>query len=368
MIELLVYLLRELGVSVGFFRLLDYLTFRIIMAALTALAISLMMGHRTIVWLFRRRFRDAGGELASIKADDKRGTPTGGGILILLSVTIGVLTWARLDSVYCQAATVAFLYFGGAGWFDDALKVRFKSSLFGLGQVAKTVLQLAFVVPFALWLGSSASPLPPGVRTAFFVPFVKAPLFEMGPWLFAAWAAFVFYSIVNAVNFTDGLDGLATGPAAMNALLFAVVAWALGNAVVSRYLLFTYLPGAGELAVFAGALLGGLVGFLWFNAYPAEVFMGDTGSQAIGAALAAMVLLTRHEVTFVIAGGVFVANAFASLLQEKVGMRLGRRLLYRAPLNHGQVERGIAEPKVVVRFWIITTVLVLIAALSLKLR
>jgi phospho-N-acetylmuramoyl-pentapeptide-transferase len=368
MAELLIYALRELGVSFGFFRLLDYLTFRIMMAALTALAICLLLGHRTIVWLFRRRFRDAGGEFTAIKADDKRGTPTGGGVLILLAVGASTIFWSHLDNVYFVAVTAAFLYFGMVGWFDDALKVRFKSSLFGLGQLAKTLLQLVFIVPFGIWLGSAQSALPALVRTQLFVPFYKTPLLDMGPWLFAAWVVFVFYSIVNAVNITDGLDGLVSGPAAMNTILFGVFAYVLSNALMAKYLLFIHLPGAGELAVFAGALIGGLVGFLWFNAYPAEVFMGDTGSLAIGAGLAALALLTRQEMVFPISGGVFVANIAASMLQEKVGMRIGRRLVLRAPLHHGQIERGIAEPKVVTRFWIVTIVLTLLAALSLKLR
>jgi phospho-N-acetylmuramoyl-pentapeptide-transferase len=368
MAELLVYALKALGLSFGFFRLLDFLTFRIMMAALTALSLSLLLGHRTIVWLFRRRFRDAGGEFGAIKADDKRGTPTGGGVLILLTVSAAAIFWSRLDNSYFVAVTASFLYFGMVGWFDDALKVRFKSSLFGLGQLAKTLLQLAYIVPFGLWLASPASVLPPALRGQFFVPFFKAPLFDMGPWLFAAWVAFVFYSIVNAVNITDGLDGLVSGPAAMNTILFGVFAYVISNAVLARYLLFIHLTGAGELAVFAGALIGGLVGFLWFNTYPAEVFMGDTGSLAIGAGLAVLALLTRQEMVFPIAGGVFVANIAASLLQEKVGMRIGRRVVLRAPLHHGQIERGIAEPKVVIRFWIITIVLTLLAALSLKLR
>jgi phospho-N-acetylmuramoyl-pentapeptide-transferase len=368
MAELLIQALKDLGITFGFFRLFDYLTFRIMMAALTALGICLLLGHRTIVWLFRRRFRDSGGEFTAIKADDKRGTPTGGGVLMLLAVGASGIFWSHLDNVYFVAVTSSFLYFGMVGWFDDALKVRFKSSLFGLGQLAKTALQLAYIIPFGIWLSSASSALPLAVRTQLFVPFVKAPLADLGPWLFAVWVVFVFYSIVNAVNITDGLDGLVSGPAAMNTMLFGVFAYALSNALIAKYLLFVHLPGAGELAVFAGALMGGLVGFLWFNAYPAEVFMGDTGSLAIGAGLATLALLTRQEMVFPLAGGVFVANIAASLLQEKIGMRIGRRVVLRAPLHHGQIERGIAEPKLVTRFWIVTIVLTLIAALSLKLR
>lgn len=368
MVEIVLELLRLAGVEHGYFRLVEFITFRVLMAAITSLVVSLTLGHRVIVWLYRKRFRDAGGEFRSLDMHSKRGTPTGGGVLILLAVMVAVALWGRLDNAFLLAVSAAFLYFGFVGWFDDAQKVRFKSALFGLGQLAKTLLQLAFVVPFGLWLVSEMSPLPRALRSQILLPFVKTPLGDPGPLVFAAFAMFVFFSVVNAVNITDGLDGLVTGPAVATALLYGVFAYVLGNAVLARYLLFPMLPGAGEMAVFAAALAGGLLGFLWFNAYPAEVFMGDTGSLAIGGALAAMALLTRQEMLFPIVGGVFVANIAASLVQEKIGMRIGRRLVLRAPLHHAQTERGIAEPKVVIRFWIIAFFLMLIAGLSLKLR
>ncbi|HPW55938.1 MAG TPA: phospho-N-acetylmuramoyl-pentapeptide-transferase [Thermoanaerobaculaceae bacterium] len=368
MLELVLTLLRLAGIEHGYFRLAEFLTFRIIMAAITSLTLSLTLGHRVIVWLYRQRFRDAGGEFRSIDTHSKRGTPTGGGILILLAVVTAVALWGRLDNAYLLAVSAAFVYFGLVGWFDDAQKVRFKSALFGLGQMAKTVLQLGFIVPFGFWLVSDLSPLPSAMRSQLLVPFVKTPLGDPGRMVFAVFAMLVFFSVVNAVNITDGLDGLVTGPAVTTALLYGAFAYVLGNAVLSHYLLFAMLPGAGEMAVFAAALAGGLLGFLWFNAYPAEVFMGDTGSLAIGGGLASMALLTRQEMLFPIVGGIFVANIAASLVQEKIGMRIGRRLVLRAPLHHGQTERGIAEPKVVIRFWIIAFFLMLIAGLSLKLR
>ncbi|HNX51314.1 MAG TPA: phospho-N-acetylmuramoyl-pentapeptide-transferase [Thermoanaerobaculaceae bacterium] len=368
MVDLTIHLLRLLGIDHGYFRLFEYITFRVIMAALTSLVLSLAFGHRVIVWLYRKRFRDAGGEYRSLDAHSKRGTPTGGGVLLLMAVVVAVAVWGKLDNAYLLSVGAAFVYFGLVGWFDDAQKVRFKSSLFGLGQMAKTLLQLAFIVPFGLWLVSSTSPLPAGVRTQVFLPFVKGSLGDPGPFVFALFTMFVFFSVVNAVNITDGLDGLVTGPAVTTALLYGVFAYVLGNAVLSRYLLFTMFPGAGEMAVFAAALAGGLFGFLWFNAYPAEVFMGDTGSLAVGGGLAGLALLTRQEMLFPLVGGIFVANIASSLLQEKVGMRIGRRIFLRAPLHHAQTERGIAEPKVVIRFWIIAFFLMLVAGLSLKLR
>jgi len=367
-VEITLAVLRLLGIEHGYFRLVEFITFRVTMAALTSLIISLTLGHRVIVWLYRKRFRDAGGEFRSLDTHSKRGTPTGGGVLILLSTAVGVGLWGRLDNHFLLAVSAAFLYFGLVGWFDDAQKVRLKSGLFGLGQMAKTLLQLGFVIPFGLWLVSEMSPLPAAMRSQIILPFVKTPLGDPGPLLFALFAMFVFFSVVNAVNITDGLDGLVTGPAVTTALMYGVIAYVLGNAVLSRYLLFTMLPGAGEMAVFAAALAGGLLGFLWFNAYPAEVFMGDTGSLAIGGGLASLALLTRQEMLFPIVGGIFVMNIAASLLQEKIGMRIGRRLVLRAPLHHGQTERGIAEPKVVIRFWIIAFFLMLVGVLSLKLR
>jgi len=367
-VETLVDLLLLLGVRFGFFRLFDYLSFRVIMAALTAMAVALLAGHRVIVGLYRGGFRDTGGDQAALRADSKRGTPTAGGLLVIGSVLLSLALWGRWMSPYLLAATAAFVYFGAAGLFDDWLKVRLQSSLFGLGQAAKTFLQLAFAVPFAWWLLSDASPLPEAMRATVYLPFARHVAWEVGPWAFGAFTVFAFYAIVNAVNITDGLDGLAAGPSALTATLYGVFAYILGNAVASRYLLFTFQPGAGELAVFAGALVGGLAGFLWYNAYPAEVFMGDTGSMAVGAALATMAFLTRQEMLFPVVGGVFVATIATSLLQQKVGDRIGRRIFLRAPMHHAWVHRGVAEPKVVIRTWIVSVMLALAAALSLKLR
>jgi phospho-N-acetylmuramoyl-pentapeptide-transferase len=368
LIESLIELLRPLGLDYGFLRIFNYITVRIMMAALTALLFVVLFGHKLILRLYSKRFRDTGGDFLSLNTQSKRGTPTGGGILVILAVTFAVVLWGRMTNPFVASAMGAFLYFGFVGWIDDWQKVRFKSSLFGLGQLAKTLLELLFIIPFAWWLVSAYSPLPAGFRTTFFIPFVKGEIGNMGPLLFAAFIAFAFYSIVNAVNITDGLDGLLSGPAIATALLYGIFAYILGNAILSRYLLFTMFPGIGELAVFSAALVGGLLGFLWYNAYPAEVFMGDTGSMSIGASLAAMAFLTRQEMLFPLVGGVFVLSIGTSLIQEKIGMRIGRRIFLRAPLHHGLTYRGIAEPKLVVRYWIISILLALMAALSLKLR
>jgi phospho-N-acetylmuramoyl-pentapeptide-transferase len=367
-IEWLTLLLADLGVRAGAFRLFGYLSFRLVMAALTALVLTLVFGHRVIVGLYRAGLRDTGGDHASLRVDSKRGTPTAGGLLIVGSTLASLALWGRWSSYYLLAAVAALAWFGLVGLFDDWLKVRLQSGLFGLGQAAKTVLQLLFAVPFACWLVSSSSPLPPGLRSTVLVPFARHAAWEVAPWAFAAFVILAFYAIVNAVNITDGLDGLAAGPSALTATLYGVYAYVLGNAITSRYLLFEHQPGVGELAVFAGALVGALSGFLWFNAYPAEVFMGDTGSMAVGASLATMAFLTRQELLFPLAGGVFVATVFTSLVQQKIGDRVGRRIFLRAPIHHSWVHRGVAEPKVVIRTWIVAVMLTLAAALSLKLR
>jgi phospho-N-acetylmuramoyl-pentapeptide-transferase len=368
MIEVLVDALKSYGWNPGFFRIFDYITFRVIMAALTALVVELLFGHSFIVLLYRKRFRDTGGEYLSLDTHSKRGTPTGGGLIIMLAVAVALLLWGRMRNPYLAGAMAAFFYFGLVGWFDDWQKVRFKSSLFGLGQLAKTLLQLLFIVPFAYWLVSPLSPLPAAVRTTFLLPFARGVAYDVGPWVFGAFIVFVFFSIVNSVNITDGMDGLVTGPAIMTAALYGVFSYILGNVNYSHYLFFPHFPDISELAIFCGALIGGIIGFLWFNAYPAEVFMGDTGSMSIGAGLAAMAFLTRQEMLFPLLGGVFVASIASSLIQEKIGMRIGRRIFLRAPLHHAQAYKGIAEPKVVVRYWIISLILALIAALSIKVR
>jgi len=368
MLDILLTLLRDQGIEFGFFRLLDYITFRAIMAALTALVFQLLLGHRFIVELYRMRMRDMGSDFVAIDAGAKRGTPTAGGIMILFAVFISLFIWGNLGNPHLRIMLCAFLYFGLLGWFDDFQKVRLKSSLFGLSQMVKTLLQLLFIVPYAIWFISPLNPIPEAYQTKVWIPFVKNALFDAGPILFAIFIVFVFFSIINAVNITDGLDGLVTGPSILTVVAYGIFGYILGNTLLSDYFLFPYFAGCGELAVCGGALVGALFGFLWYNAYPAEVFMGDTGSLAIGGALAVMAFQTRQEMLFPLAGGMFVVMILSSLVQEKVGMRMGRRILIRAPIHHGLRYRGIAEPKVVIRLWITSLMLVLLALLSIKLR
>jgi len=369
MIELLLNGLRGIGIEFGPLRVLEFLSVRILMAALTALVLALAFGHHVIVALYRRRMRDTGGDYASINTSSKRGTPTAGGLMILLCTGIAWILWGRISDPYLLAAGSAFFYYGLLGLADDWLKMRFKSSLFGLGEAAKLLFQVAFAVPFAIWFVSSWSPLPAELKTTIVVPFIKNPLWDVGPWVFCAFLVIAFLAVVNAVNLTDGLDGLVTVPAMMSFGLYGIFGYILGNAVWTQYLIYPLFPGIGELSVFTAALVGGLAGFLWYNAYPAEVFMGDTGSMAIGGSLAAVAFLTRQELLLPLTGGIFVASAFSSFVQSKLGDRvLKRRIFLRAPVHHSQTEKGIAEPKVVVRYWIISLILTLLAALSIKVR
>ncbi len=368
MIRLLVEALRATGIDPGFFRLMDFLSFRALMGMTTALAVSLALGFRVTVFLYRRRFRDTSGEHGSINVASKRGTPTGGGLLILLAGTVAALLWCELRSPFLWPLLIGFVYLGMVGFLDDFLKVRFKSSLVGLSQLGKTVLVLLFVVPCAVWLVSPTSPLPEEVRTLLWVPFYKNPILDLGPFAYALFMVFAVFSIINAMNITDGMDGLLATTSVLTIGVYVVFAYVAGNTVISGYLLFPYLAGAGEVAVFGAILAGAVLGFLWFNSYPAQMFMGDTGSLSIGGAVALMAFLIKQEMLFPIVGGIFVLEIFTSLVQDKLGNRIGRRIVHRAPFHYSMAHSGVAEPKVVARLTILASLLAVIALLSLKIR
>ncbi len=368
MIEFIIEVLRGWGVNFGFFRLVDYVTFRFIISIITSIIFVVLFGHRIIVELYEKGFRDAGESYASIDISSKKGTPTAGGLIFILATSFSSLIWAKWNNAFVELLFLGFIYFGMIGMLDDYLKVRFKSSLFGLSEKVKGLLQLLFIVPFSFFLFSDLSPIPHFVRLKFYIPFVKNPIFELNYFLYVAFGIFVLFSIVNAVNLTDGLDGLATGTSIPVCAVYIGFSYIMGNKILAPHFLFPHINGLGEVTVFLGALVGGLFGFLWFNTYPAEIFMGDTGSLSIGIVLGMVAFFTKQEMLFPIVGGIFVITIFTSLLQEKVGMKIGRRIFTRAPIHHAFILRGIAEPKLVVRYWIISIFLALIAALSIKLR
>ncbi len=354
-----------------FARLLMYLSTRTIAAILTSFIVTMLLGRRLIGWLHVHRMRDQVKDFGTISATDKRGTPTMGGLLIIASSLIPVVLWCDLTNRFVHIVVAATIWFGALGAIDDYLKVYpWRGRVRGLGQWQKLSLQGLFgLVMGIIYLTPDLSPVRTHVASSFYVPFYKHPLIPDLGWWYLPFIVFVTMLISNAVNLTDGMDGLAIMPANFAVLVYGVMAYVMGNIVYSEYLRYDYLHGAGELLVFCAALFGAGIGFLWYNAYPAQIIMGDTGSMALGGILAALAVLIKQEVLFIIVGGVFVAETFSSFIQQKIGENfLGRRIFYRAPLHHDMEYRGLAETKVVIRLWIIAGLLAMIGLASMKLR
>ncbi len=353
------------------FNLFNFLTFRSVGAAVTALLIAFLAGPATIRWLRHLRVGEvvrSDGPTSHLK---KSGTPTMGGTLIVLAATISTLLWAELTNWYVALTLLSLLWMGAIGFMDDYLKVVQGRSK-GLVARYKMVGQLSFGAALGLFL--ILWPIHPVPASWTMVPFFDE-------WVAVFWlpAYVVFVSLVvsgssNAVNLTDGLDGLAAGLGAIALLTIGVFAYLIGRVDTSAYLGLLYLPGAGELAVFAAALAGGAVGFLWYNAPPAEVFMGDTGSLALGGAMAVMAILLKAEFLLLIVGGVFVIEALSVMLQvgwfKYTSRRFGtgRRIFLMAPIHHHFEKLGWAEPKVVIRFWILGLLFAMLAFSTLKIR
>ena len=342
-----------------------YLTFRTGGAVITALVVSFMFGPLLISVLKRRQ---NGGQ--PIRADGpaehlitKQGTPTMGGLLILLALGVSTLLWADLGNAYIWAALIVTAGFGLIGFCDDYFKVTRRSSE-GLPGTLKLVVQGLVAVAASYWIMRT---LPPHLSDALAVPFFKDMLVPLG-WSFLILSAFVIVGASNAVNLTDGLDGLAIGPVMIAAGVFALISYLVGNAVFADYLQLHYVPGSGELAVFCGALVGGGMGFLWFNAPPAKIFMGDTGSLALGGAIGAVSVVTKHELVLAIVGGLFVLETISVVVQVVSYKLTGRRIFRMAPLHHHFEKKGWAEPTIVIRFWIIASILALAGLSTLKLR
>ena len=341
-----------------------YLTFRTGGAVITALVLSFVFGPVLIRTL---RARQNGGQ--PIRADGpeshftKQGTPTMGGFLILFALTVATVLWADLTNGYVWVALGVTITYGAIGFLDDYLKVMHRNRV-GLSSKLKLGLQTAIAVAAGLWIMRL---LPEPLSTTLAVPFFKNLLIDLG-WMFLAFAVVVMVGASNAVNLTDGLDGLAIVPVMIAAGVFALIAYLVGNAVFSGYLQIHYVPGSGELAVFLGALVGGGLGFLWFNAPPAKVFMGDTGSLALGGALGAISVIIKHELVLAIVGGLFVLETVSVIVQVVSFKLTGKRVFRMAPLHHHFEQKGWAESTIVIRFWIIATILALAGLATLKLR
>ena len=357
-------LLVPLAGEYQFFNLFRYITFRTGGATITALLISLLCGPAMIRWL-----KDHQAEGQPIRSDGpethlaKIGTPTMGGLLILGAFVFSTLLWMPLSNPYLWPVLTVAVAFGAVGSADDWMKLR-RRSHHGMSGRMKLVLQLlvAFVVTLVFIELS-----PPQLRYGVAIPFLKDSLVPLGL-LYVPFAMLVMVGASNAVNLTDGLDGLAIVPVMIVAACFGLIAYLAGNVNFAGYLQINYVPGTGDLAVMCGALLGAGLGFLWFNAPPARVFMGDTGSLALGGALGAMSVATRHEMVLAITGGLFVLETLSVILQVASFKLTGRRIFLMAPLHHHFERKGWAESTIVIRFWIISVVLALAGLSSLKLR
>ena len=346
------------------FNVFTYITLRVVLAALTALAISFIVGPAMIrkltAYKIGQAVRDDGPQTHLIK----KGTPTMGGALILVSVAITTLLWADLQNRYVWIVLITTLGFGIVGWVDDWRKVVHRNPK-GLSAKAKFFWQSVIAIVAISYLAYSAK-LPQ--QTELIVPFFKTVAIPLGTIGFVILGYFVVVGTSNAVNLTDGLDGLAIMPTVMIASALAVFAYVSGNAVFAKYLGFPLIAGSGELAVICGAMAGAGLAFLWFNAYPAEVFMGDVGALALGAALGMIALVVRQEIVLLIMGGVFVVETLSVIIQVASFKLTGKRVFKMAPLHHHYELKGWKENQVVVRFWIITMMLVLFGLSTLKLR
>ncbi len=352
----------------SFLRLLDYLSIRAIGAAMLAFVLMLIVMPRFIWFLHRRGLVDQVRNTGVPSAFDKAGTPVMGGAVMVGCVLASCLVWADPTSRYLHATAVGTLWFATIGLRDDLAKWRARSGNRGMSEARKLALQGTFALLFVAYLASPWSPLPAREAATFYVPFVKHAVFDSA-WIYLPLVWLFVMLVGNAVNITDGLDGLAIVPSVFGVSVLGIFAYIMGNAVWSRYFLYPQLPGAGELIVFCAAFAGAGIGFLWFNAYPAQVFMGDAGSLAIGGCLATLSVLVKQEALFLILGGLFIAEALTSQIQDKIGIKwLGRRLFYRAPLHHQLQHTGVAETKVVIRLWIVSLILALASVATIKLR
>ncbi|HEY9580576.1 MAG TPA: phospho-N-acetylmuramoyl-pentapeptide-transferase [Rhizorhapis sp.] len=356
----MLYLLAKALEFEGVFNLVRYLSFRTGAAVATALFLGLLIGPKFIGWL---RVRQGKGQ--PIREDGpqshfvKRGTPTMGGLMILTSIAISVFLWMDLSNIYVWACIFVTLGFGAIGFLDDYDKVR-KSSHKGVPGRVRLLAEF-LIAGGAAWLIVSQT------GTALYVPFWNGPAINLGPFYYI-FAAFVIVGAGNAVNLTDGLDGLATMPVIIASVAFMLIAYIVGRADYATYLGIPHVPGAGDLTILLGAIIGAGLAFLWFNAPPAAVFMGDTGSLALGGALGVIAVTVRHEIVLAIIGGLFVLEAASVIIQVFFFKRTGKRVFRMAPIHHHFEQLGWSEPTVVIRFWIISIVLALAGLSTLKIR
>jgi phospho-N-acetylmuramoyl-pentapeptide-transferase len=354
--------------ALSFLRLLDSISFRAIAGAITALLFTILFGDRMILALYRRGSRDTNRsfDFAVVGA---RAPKTYGGPLLVAAILSSALLWCQLHETFVLMSLSAIIWFAGLGYIDDHLKVRHGTSDKGLSESAKLVLQFFFALIFSvIYVLEPMSPLPAGLATQLYLPFVKTPVLDLG-WGYVPFIMFTVVAIANSVNIADGIDGLAVVPASFAVAVYGVFAYVASHARISEFLIFPFMPGAGEVAIICAIVFGACLGFLWFNSYPANVIMGDTGSMALGGLLGTVVVLVKQEFLFLLVGGVFVGEALSVVIQEKIGIRwLGRRFFRAAPIHHHFQAQGLADTKIVIRFWIIAGILALTGLATLKIR
>ena len=356
-------ILEYLAESFGPLRIFNYFTFRAILATLTSLVFILFFGKTFIRFIAKQKYgqiiRDEGPESHL----EKKGTPTMGGLLILFSIVFSCLCWGDLSNKYLLVSMAVTFLFGVIGLIDDYLKLRYSNSkgLSGRSRLLWEILIALTASSLIYYFATSAE------ETTLFLPFFKDFALQLGIW-FILFSALVLVATANAVNLTDGLDGLAIMPSVMVAAGMGIIAYISGNAILSDYLNVPYLFYSTEIVIFCGALVGAGIGFLWFNTYPAQIFMGDVGSLSLGAALGIIAVSIRQEFILMLMGGVFVIETMSVILQVASYKLTGKRIFKMAPLHHHYELSGLAEPKIIVRFWIVTLILVLFALATFRLR
>ncbi|MSO71991.1 MAG: phospho-N-acetylmuramoyl-pentapeptide-transferase [Rhodospirillaceae bacterium] len=361
----MLYLLSGLSSQFSALNVFRYLTFRAGGAVLTALLVAFLFGPAIIRWL---RLNQKNGQ--PIRTDgpqshliSKQGTPTMGGVMMLLGIAVATVLWADLSNAYVWIALFVTLGYGFIGFIDDYLKVT-KRSVGGLKGRLKLLAEIGVAGLAVYWISATGTP---ALADKLALPFFKEVLLDLGV-LYLPFGVFVMVGAANSVNLTDGLDGLAIVPVMIAAGVFVIISYLIGNTVFANYLQVHYVPGAGELAVFCGAVVGAGLGFLWFNAPPAMVFMGDTGSLAMGGALSSVAVVTKHEIVLGIVGGLFVLETVSVIVQVASFKLTGKRIFRMAPLHHHYEEKGWAESTIVIRFWIIAFILAVAGLATLKLR
>ncbi len=369
---MLYWLYQQLAADgyVPFLNLLKYQTFRTGMALFTAQLVVVAMGSRFIRWMQAKQ-----GKGQPIRTDgierhvvEKAGTPTMGGVMILAGLLVGTLLWSDLTNVYVWAVILVTAGYGVLGFTDDYAKVT-KQSTAGVSGKIRLVMEAAIAVAAVglMVVFGTSPPETPELATSVAFPVFKQLLMPLG-WFYLAFGAFIIVGAANAVNFTDGLDGLATVPVMIAAAAFGFIAYLVGNYVFAQYLKLHFVPGVGEIAIYCGAMIGAGLGFLWYNAPPAKIFMGDTGSLALGGGIGAVAVATKHEIVLGIIGGLFVMETLSVMIQVASFKLTGKRVFRMAPIHHHFEKLGWSESTVVIRFWIIAVMLALLGLATLKLR